>query len=171
MKKLLTILLLVLSSQAWSEDLPPPGAKPGKATLKPLPDQPVPWEGGKNLALPPPEFSERATQQSAFSGLSGEIISQEKQRFLGCLKLTAPVTSWAEVKLQFELLPNGQLKAPANPQLAPGSKGVQDSLLPSFADALKKCAPYNQLPPEDYAGWKQQLWQFRVTENVVSVVN
>jgi hypothetical protein len=140
-----------LSSMPWFQPLPDPAPPADTNEFNPA------EMFGMPLALPDGKLggSFDAPAIDKASVPSGDIAAFH-DRLKTCSRLPAGVTATDSVRavLRIFLKPDGTLAAPPQPIRIEGvSRGGGDLYL-SIVAALRKCQPYNMLPPDKYDEWK-----------------
>ena len=134
--------------------------------FKPLPEPPPPAEThelnpaemfGMPLAMPDGKlggsFDAPAIDKA---GISSGDIAAFHDHLKACSRLPAGVSVADNVKavLRIFLKPDGTLAAPPQPIRIEGVSRGGGELYQSIVAALRKCQPYNMLPPDKYEEWK-----------------
>ena len=88
--------------------------------------------------------------------VSSDNIAAFHQHLKTCSKLPAGVNATDNVRavLRIFLKPDGTLAAPPQPIRIEGVSRGGGELYQSIVTALRKCQPFNMLPPDKYDEWK-----------------
>ncbi len=88
--------------------------------------------------------------------ISNDNIAAFHQHLKTCSKLPAGVNATDNVRavLRIFLKPDGTLAAPPQPIRIEGVSKGGGELYQSVVAALRKCQPFNMLPPDKYDEWK-----------------
>lgn len=135
--------------------VPPPGAPPPPAVEGQEPN--ITDMFGLPLALPDGRlgggFDAPAVDKA---NIASDDITTFHKHLRACLTLPAKVNMTDNVKavLRIHLKPDGTLAGDPQPILVEGVSKGGGALYQSAVAALRKCQPYNMLPPDRYQEWK-----------------
>jgi hypothetical protein len=139
------------SSMPWLQ--PPPEPPPPAATREPSAADMF----GLPLTMPDGSlggsFDAPATDKA---NIANDDIAAFHHHLKSCATPPAGVTKTDDVKavLRIFLKPDGTLAAPPQPIRIEGVSRGGGALYQSAVAALRKCQPYNMLPPDKYNEWK-----------------
>jgi hypothetical protein len=134
--------------------------------FKPLPEPPPPVEThelnpaemfGMPLAMPDGKLGGSFDAPAIdTAGISSGDIAAFHDHLKACSTLPASVSVGDNVRavLRIFLKPDGTLAAPPQPIRIEGVSRGGGELYQSIVAALRKCQPYNMLPPDKYDEWK-----------------
>jgi hypothetical protein len=135
----------------WFRPLPEPAPPPETHDLNPA-DM-----FGMPLAMPDGKlggsFDAPAVDNA---GIASGDIAAFHDHLKACSSLPASVSAADNVRavLRVYLKPDGTLAAPPQPIRIEGVSRGGGDLYQSIVAALRKCQPYNMLPPDKYEEWK-----------------
>jgi hypothetical protein len=114
---------------------------------------------GMPMAMPDGSVGGRFDQQAMNrADIANDAVAAFRNHLKTCSKLPAGIASEVRVVLRVYLNPDGTLAAglPANPEpiRVEGVSAGGGALFQSAVAALRKCQPYEMLPPDRYPEWK-----------------
>ena len=107
-------------------------------------------------AIRPTRTSKRQRYFKRKYGVASDDIIALHKHLKTCSTLPAGINTTDDVRavLRIQLKPDGTLATPPQPIRIEGVSRGGGALYQSAVAALRKCQPYNMLPPDKYNEWK-----------------